>query len=53
MAQAESNFALQQSFQNQGVAFWWLDWCCDASVVSTPGGLNLFPWSGRNVIVVP
>ena len=32
--QAESNFALQQSFQHQGVAFWWLDWCCDDSVVS-------------------
>jgi glycosyl hydrolase family 31/uncharacterized protein DUF5110 len=35
--QAESNFALQQSFQKQGVAFWWLDWCCDNSVVSSPG----------------
>ena len=35
--QAESNFALQQSFQKQGVAFWWLDWCCDDSVVAMPG----------------
>jgi hypothetical protein len=35
--QAESNFALQQSFERQGVAFWWLDWCCDDSVVSAPG----------------
>ncbi len=35
--QAESNFALQQSFQKQGVSFWWLDWCCDASIVSMPG----------------
>ena len=35
--QAESNFALQQSFEKQGVAFWWLDWCCDASIVSMPG----------------
>jgi alpha-glucosidase (family GH31 glycosyl hydrolase) len=35
--QAESNFALQRSFQRQGVSFWWLDWCCDDSVVSTPG----------------
>jgi len=35
--QAESNFSLQQSFQRQGVAFWWLDWCCDASVVSMSG----------------
>jgi hypothetical protein len=37
VAQAESNFTLQQSFLDQGVAFWWLDWCCDASVVSDPG----------------
>ncbi len=35
--QAESNFALQQSFLKQGVAFWWLDWCCDDSVVTMPG----------------
>jgi len=37
IAQAESNFSLQQPFQRQGVAFWWLDWCCDDSVVSMPG----------------
>ncbi len=37
MAQAESNFELQQSFEQQGVNFWWLDWCCDDSVVSMPG----------------
>jgi hypothetical protein len=37
VSQAESNFAIQQSFQKQGVAFWWLDWCCDNSVVSSPG----------------
>ena len=37
IAQAESNFALQQSFQHQGVSFWWLDWCCDNSVASSPG----------------
>jgi hypothetical protein len=35
--QAESNFALQQSFQRQGISFWWLDWCCDDSVVSSTG----------------
>ena len=35
--QAQSNFALQQSFQRQGISFWWLDWCCDDSVVSSPG----------------
>jgi hypothetical protein len=37
IAQAESNFALQQPIQDQGVAFWWLDWCCDDSDVSMPG----------------
>lgn len=36
-AQAEANFALQQPLQDDGVAFTWLDWCCDASTVSTPG----------------
>jgi Glycosyl hydrolases family 31/Domain of unknown function (DUF5110)/NPCBM-associated, NEW3 domain of alpha-galactosidase/Carbohydrate binding module (family 6)/IPT/TIG domain len=35
--QAESNFALQQPFEAQGAAFWWLDWCCDGSTVSMPG----------------
>jgi hypothetical protein len=35
--QAESNFALQQPIQKDGVAFWWLDWCCDGSNVSMPG----------------
>ena len=37
IAQAESNFELQQSFERQGVDFWWLDWCCDDSVVSMSG----------------
>jgi hypothetical protein len=36
-SQAESNFSLQESFQEEGVAFWWLDWCCDDSIVSMPG----------------
>ena len=35
--QAESNFALQQGLEKQGVGFWWLDWCCDESVVTMPG----------------
>ena len=35
--QAQSNFSLQQSFEHQGVSFWWLDWCCDASTVTMPG----------------
>lgn len=35
--QAESNFQIQQGLQRQGVSFWWLDWCCDDSVVSSPG----------------
>jgi len=46
VGQAESNFALQQSFEKQGVAFWWLDWCCDASVVSMPG-LTPDSWIGH------
>jgi hypothetical protein len=46
VSQAESNFALQQSFQKQGVAFWWLDWCCDESVV-TMAGLTPDSWIGH------
>ena len=46
VAEAESNFALQQSFRQQGVAFWWLDWCCDASTVSMPG-LTPDAWIGH------
>jgi hypothetical protein len=37
VAQAESYFALHQPYESQGVSFWWLDWCCDASTVSMPG----------------
>jgi uncharacterized repeat protein (TIGR01451 family) len=37
VSQAESNFTLQQPFEQQGVSFWWLDWCCDNSTVSMPG----------------
>jgi hypothetical protein len=37
VSEAESNFALQQSLQKQGVSFFWLDWCCDESIVSMPG----------------
>lgn len=37
VAQAESNFVLQQPLYNDGVAFTWLDWCCDGSEVSQPG----------------
>ncbi|MBV9857788.1 MAG: DUF5110 domain-containing protein, partial [Streptosporangiaceae bacterium] len=35
--QAESYFALHQPYESEGVGFWWLDWCCDASTVSMPG----------------
>jgi hypothetical protein len=37
VSQAESYFALQQPYESEGVDFWWLDWCCDASTVSMPG----------------
>ncbi len=35
--QLAAYFALHQPFDAQGVAAWWLDWCCDSSSVSTPG----------------
>jgi len=35
--QAESNFTLQQPFEQEGTSFWWLDWCCDDSVASMSG----------------
>jgi Glycosyl hydrolases family 31/Domain of unknown function (DUF5110)/NPCBM-associated, NEW3 domain of alpha-galactosidase/IPT/TIG domain len=37
VSQAESYFALHQPYESQGVDFWWLDWCCDASTASAPG----------------
>ena len=37
VSQAESYFTLQQPFEQQGTAFWWLDWCCDNSTVSMAG----------------
>jgi alpha-glucosidase (family GH31 glycosyl hydrolase) len=37
VAQAESNFALQQPLYDDGVDFTWLDWCCDGSDVTMPG----------------
>ena len=36
VAQAESYFDTADPTQN-AVAETWLDWCCDASEVSTPG----------------
>ncbi len=41
--QAASYFALHQPFDQQGVRFWWLDWCCDNSRVSM-SGLNPDGW---------
>jgi alpha-glucosidase (family GH31 glycosyl hydrolase) len=35
--QAAAYFGLHQPFDAQGIAAWWLDWCCDSSSVSTPG----------------
>jgi hypothetical protein len=37
VAQAQSYFALHQPFEQQGVSFWWLDWCCDSSTASNSG----------------
>jgi alpha-glucosidase (family GH31 glycosyl hydrolase) len=42
-AQATSYMNLHHPFDQQGVRFWWLDWCCDASRVSMPG-LNPDGW---------
>ncbi|HEY3868321.1 MAG TPA: TIM-barrel domain-containing protein [Actinocrinis sp.] len=36
-SQAEAYFNLVQELSNDGANFYWLDWCCEASVVSTPG----------------
>jgi hypothetical protein len=36
-AQAEAYFNLVQELSNDGAKFYWLDWCCEASEVSTPG----------------
>jgi len=35
--QAKAYFWLQEPFLQQGVSAFWLDWCCDASTVSTLG----------------
>ncbi len=42
-AQATSYMNLHHPFDKQGVRFWWLDWCCDASGVSM-NGLNPDGW---------
>lgn len=36
-------FALHEPFERDGIDFWWLDWCCDESVVSAPGASG-DPW---------
>ena len=41
--QAASYFGLHKPFDQQGVRFWWLDWCCDNSNVSM-AGLNPDGW---------
>lgn len=35
--QVSSYFALHAPFERAGVDLWWLDWCCDGSLVSLPG----------------
>lgn len=34
---ADSYFSVHAPFEEEGVDFWWLDWCCDASRVTMPG----------------
>lgn len=36
-AHRESYFELHDRFEEQGVDFWWPDWCCDESRSSMPG----------------
>ncbi|WP_377268678.1 TIM-barrel domain-containing protein [Peterkaempfera sp. SMS 1(5)a] len=35
--QLKAYFALHQSLEKQGVDEWWLDWCCDSTIASSPG----------------
>jgi hypothetical protein len=35
--QANSYFALHEPFEDIGVRFWWLDWCCENAYVTPPG----------------
>jgi VCBS repeat-containing protein len=35
--QLKAYFDLHQTMEQQGVDFWWLDWCCDGSYSSLPG----------------
>ena len=35
--QIAAYFALHQSFEQQGIDFFWFDWCCDASSAVAPG----------------
>ncbi|MEV0405562.1 TIM-barrel domain-containing protein [Actinoallomurus sp. NPDC050550] len=35
--QLAAYFDLHQRMEREGVDFWWLDWCCEGSRVSTPG----------------
>ena len=35
--QVRAYFALHQPFASDGVDFFWLDWCCDASSANAPG----------------
>lgn len=35
--QVSSYFALHAPFERAGVDLWWLDWCCDGSLVSLTG----------------
>jgi len=35
--QIDAYFALHQPFEGEGIDFFWLDWCCDASSAVAPG----------------
>lgn len=37
-AQLDAYLALHTPFEDDGVDFWWLDWCCDGSTAGAPDG---------------
>ncbi len=45
----ESYFALHELFEEQGVDYWWLDWCCDGSRV-TMKGLTPDAWINQQYV---
>ncbi len=45
--QLDAYFALHAPIEQQGLDFWWLDWCCDGSHADAPG-LTADTWINAN-----